>query len=210
MDRASAFEAAGRGFDSLRARQIRFTVSIAQSVEHWTVDPGVKGSSPFTHPQFSKLRPRSAPVAQLAGGSGAITGPRTRLGPGQGTMKVRARSSAGQSSGLLSRGSGVRVPPGAPAQMRSARRRSRMRLRRSAQGSGGRSVTETVAGRNRSCEAPPARRPGGSSPSGREHRGATRGERALTAPRGVANYAHPRPSRDDNRARSSTGRAMDS
>src|SRR5689334_21169636 len=51
MDRASAFEAAGRGFDSLRARQfLGFTVSIAQSVEHWTVDPGVKGSSPFTHP----------------------------------------------------------------------------------------------------------------------------------------------------------------
>src|SRR5262245_6398416 len=26
------------------------TVSVAQSVEHWTVAPGVEGSSPFTHP----------------------------------------------------------------------------------------------------------------------------------------------------------------
>ena len=71
MDRASAFEAAGRGFDSLRARQtqgravdiapdalldppalgppgtaIRHRGRIAQLAEQWTLNPEVVGSIP--------------------------------------------------------------------------------------------------------------------------------------------------------------------
>ena len=35
------------------------TVSVAQLAEHWTVAPGVEGSSPFTHPSIPKVSPEA-------------------------------------------------------------------------------------------------------------------------------------------------------
>jgi hypothetical protein len=48
-------------------------VSVAQWSEHWTVAPGVGGSSPLTHPSSVKDKYGGAPVAQWirASASGA-------------------------------------------------------------------------------------------------------------------------------------------